>query len=399
VRPTLTCVEGVGMHRHSARLMRVGGGALVAAVIAPWLGGAVANASTGDLVSGDDRATAVAGNIHDGESGNICSQLGFADDIEVGGDSGDAVDSDGITFTNDGTYLNAVAVPDGKVIDAVVVKAGDFYNLYGAEVFATLPVNGMHGPLVGGAKNVPAISHWAACIGDAPPEVVEPTGTVTGDCENATIDVTAGSDATTFVFNQDGTETQDPIAAGGSDHVVLPWSGDSTVSVAVLGGEGVLDSATRDSESCDLTTPGASNPNVAFSNSCTSGIAVVLSNMDATAPATFTVTSNGASKSVKVNADSIRRLHFPVAEDTTATVTVTAKGLSKTTHAFAKDCTQVLGEKTVKTPKTPQVKGEQAQLPFTGLPAGLATALGGVLLAVGGALTLAGRRRTARHAE
>ena len=45
VRPTLTCVEGVGMHRHSARLKRLAGGALVATAIAPWLGGAVANAA------------------------------------------------------------------------------------------------------------------------------------------------------------------------------------------------------------------------------------------------------------------------------------------------------------------------------------------------------------------
>ena len=33
----------------------------------------------------------------------------------------------------------------------------------------------------------------------------------------------------------------------------MPWSGDSTVSVSVLNGEGVLDSQDRDTDTCDTT--------------------------------------------------------------------------------------------------------------------------------------------------
>src|SRR3954468_763944 len=189
VRPTLTCIEGVGMNRHSARLMRFAGGALVATAIAPWLGGTVAFAANQPLIPGDPRATAVPGNIHDDpeHAGTICEQLGFPTDTEVGADNAAGYDANDIRFDSDGTYLDAVSVPAGKVIDVVVVKAGDFYNRYDASVFATLPVTGRHGPLVGQAENVPTISHWAACIGDAPQESTPPSGTVTGDCDGVTV--------------------------------------------------------------------------------------------------------------------------------------------------------------------------------------------------------------------
>src|SRR3954447_22355999 len=399
-----TCIEGVGMNRHSARLMRVAGGALAATVIAPWLGG-VAFAANQPLVSGDPRATAVAGNIHDDpeHAGTICEQLGFPNDTEVGADNAAGYNADDIQFDSDGTYLDAVSVPAGEVVDVVVVKAGDCYNRYDAPVFVTLPVNDMHGPLVGNAENVPTISHWAACIGDAPEEPTPPSGTVTGDCDNATVDVAAGSEDTTFVIDHDGTTQQDAVSAQNGDHVVVPWSGDSTVSVSVLGGEAALDSATRDSATCDKVES-VTDPAVAFANACKTGISVTLTNMKVddttTDDVTFTVVSpSGKSKHVTVRADQIVKLNYPVKEDTTATVTVSAPGLSATSHSYKKNCTKVLGEKVVKTPKPPAVQGEQAQLPFTGMPAGMATIIAGLMLAVGGGLTVLGRRRSAGSAS
>jgi len=393
VRPTLTCSEGVGMNRHSARLARIAGGALVATAIAPWLGGGLAHAD--DLVSGDDRATAVSGTIHDGPDGTICQQLGFGSDLEVGGDNAAGFDADGVEFDSDGTFLDAIAVPEGKVIDVVVVKAGDFYNRYDAPNFVTLPVNDMHGPLVGNPpKNVPTISHWAACIGDAPEQPTPPSGTVTGHCDSATVDVSAGSEDTTFVIDHDGATQQDEVAAGESDQVVVPWSGDSTVTVSVLDGEGALDTADRNTAQCDnVEQEPVTNPAVSFANACKTGISVTLSNMNlddtTNDDVTFTVVSpSGKTKHVNVRADQIVKLVYPVAEDTTGTVTVSAPGLSATSHSFKKNCTNVLGEKVVKTPPP-------AVLPFTGssIPVRGSLYLGGLLIAVGVALSTTRRRR------
>jgi hypothetical protein len=228
------------------------------------------------------------------------------------------------------------------------------------------------------------------------PEVTPPTGTVTGDCDHAVVDVTAGSEDTTFVIDQDGTTQQDAVTAGDGDQVIVPWSGDSTVSVSVLDSEEPLDSATRDSATCDKAQS-VTDPAVAFGNSCANGISVTLTNMKVddttTDPVTFTVVGpNGGTKHVTVRADQIVKLTYKVKEDTTGTVTVSAPGLTKTTHSFAKNCTKVLGEKVVKTPK-PNVQGEQAQLPFTGMPAALVALIGGVMLAVGGGLSALGRKR------
>jgi uncharacterized repeat protein (TIGR01451 family) len=156
--------------------------------------------------------------------------------------------------------------------------------------------------------------------------------------------------------------------------------------------------ATNDTDTfpTDVDAPEqVTDPAVSFANACTSGITVTLTNMQVddttTDPVTFTVVSpSGKTKHVTVRADQIVRLSYKVREDTKATVTVTAPGLSKTTHSYAKNCTSVLGEKVVKTPK---VKGEKAQLPFTGMPAGLATIIAMLMLTAGAALSVVGRRR------
>jgi len=399
VRPTLTCLEGVGMSRHSARLMRAAGGLLVATAIAPWLGAgaAFAGASKPAPPPGDERAHSFSGNV------TTCGQVGLSNDTLIGGGTGDFT-ADGWDIKSDGTNLTVNAVAAGSQIDALVVKGGDGYNVYAAGVFTQLPVSGLHAPLVGNPpKNVPTISHWFACAGpgdqNPPPVFVAPSGTVTGDCDNATVDVAAGSDDATFVIDHDGAMQQDSVPAGAGDQVVIPWSGDSTVSVSVVGGEGTLDSATRDSETCDKVES-VTDPGVSFANACKTGISVTLTNMavddTTTGDVTFTVMSpSGKSKHVTVRADQIVRLAYKVKEDTTATVTVSAPGLSATSHSYAKDCTKVLGEKVVKTPKTPKppaVQGEQAELPLTGLPAGLATIVAGLMLAVGGGLSVLGRR-------
>src|SRR5947209_1820897 len=136
------------MNRHVSRFTRIAGGAMVVTAIAPWLGG-IASATVGTPTSGDPRATAYAGNIHDSESlGTACAQIGLPNDTEVGGDANDGYDAGGLTITNDGTYMDLTAVPDGQTVDAIIIKGGnDSYNVYGASNFtAGPPVNDMHGP-------------------------------------------------------------------------------------------------------------------------------------------------------------------------------------------------------------------------------------------------------------
>jgi len=382
--------------------MRIAGGALVATAISPWLGG-VAFAGNQALDPGDLRATAVPGNIHDDpeHAGTICEQLGFPTDTEVGADNAAGYDANDIRFDSDGTYLDAVSVPAGKVIDVVVVKAGDFYNRYDASVFATLPVNDMHGPLVGQAENVPTISHWAACIGDAPQESTPPSGTVTGDCDGVTVHMDGGTDGGSFSIDPAGTSDaiNEDVAGGATKDEQLDTDAAHPTVTLTIDGEVPGGTFTRPA-SCD-EVQSVTDPAVSFANACKAGISVTLTNMKVddttTDDVTFTVVSpSGKSKHVTVRADQIVRLSYPVKEDTTGTVTVSAPGLSATSHSFKKDCTTVLGVKVVKTPKTPKppaVQGEQAQLPFTGMPAGEATIIAGLMLAVGGGLSLLGRRR------
>jgi len=382
------------MNRHATRFMRLSGGLLVATAIAPWLGGAVAHASTGP-VSGDPRATAVAGNA------TTCADVGFPNDTKVGSDNSGGVDSDGWVVDSDGTNLTVSAIPDGQQIDVLVVKGGDNYNEYFNSVFATLPVSGLHAPLVGSEdQNVPTISHWFLCASPVQTETTPPTASITPGCDSVTVTFNAGSDAEEFTVNPAGTSGSDTVdvdANGSSQKSYDVTAANPTVTV-FDSDENQLATFTRES-SCD-EEQSVTNPAVSFKNACASGITVTLSNTQVddtlTSPVTFTITTpSGSTQHVTVNANQIVRRHYAVAEDTTGTVTVSAPGLTAVTHSFAKNCTQVLGEKTVKPPTN--VKGTKTvrQLPFTGLPTGWATLIAGSLLALGTGLMWAGRRRQA----
>ena len=400
MRPTLTCVEGVGMHRHSARLARYAGGALIAAVVSPWLGGGVALAGSAKPAppSGDDRATSFSGNV------TTCAQIGLPNDTLIGGGTG-SYTADGWDVQSDGTNLTVNSVADNMQIDALVVKGGDGYNVYAAGVFAQLPVSGLHAPLVGNPPTiVPTISHWFACTGPAdetpPPVTIAPSASISSTCDKATATLDAGSDDAEFVISPAGNEADQDVsvAAGGEQSVDVTWDADhATVTVFDKNSEDQLATLTRDNEACAPAPEPVTDPAVAFGNACATGISVTLTNMKVddttTDPVTFTVVGpNGGTKHVTVRADQIVKLTYKVKEDTTGTVTVSAPGLSKTTHSFAKNCTKVLGEKVVKTPK-PAVQGEKAQLPFTGMPAALVALVGAVMLAVGGGLSALGRKR------
>jgi hypothetical protein len=196
------------------------------------------------------------------------------------------------------------------------------------------------------------------------------------------------------------------IGAAGIGLVLGPW----LASAAAFADDGVADQPSATSSPSPSAAPrSATDPAVSFADDCVRGITVTLSNMSldntTTDPVTFNVmTPSGATRQVTVRADQLVRLAFAVKEDKTATVRVSAAGMSPRSHSYAKDCTHVLGEKFVHhapPAQTATTAGAGAvapaagpQLPFTGLPTGPAVALGGALIALGATLERAGRRRT-----
>jgi hypothetical protein len=367
---------------------------------------ALAGSSKAAPPPGDDRTGVQS------YSGNVttCAQIGMSDATQIGGGTG-SYTTGGWDIASDGTDLTVNAVADGQQIDALVVKGGDGYNIYDSSFFGSndLPVGDIHAPLVGSPpKNVPTISHWFACTGPAdsnpPPVTVDPSAAIDATCDQAVVTLDAGTGDAEFVISPAGNETDQDVnvAAAGEQPVTVTWdAAHPTITVFDKSSEAQLATATRDSEACPVQEP-VTDPAVSFANQCTSGISVTLTNMQVddstTDPVTFTVVSpSGKTRRVTVRADQIVKLAYKVKEDTTGTVTVSAPGLTKTTHSYAKNCTQVLGEKVVKTPKAPKpaVQGEQAQLPFTGMPTAMAALIGALMLAVGGGLAMLGRRREA----
>lgn len=229
------------------------------------------------------------------------------------------------------------------------------------------------------------------------------SATTTSTCSAASVHLDAGSTATDFTVTEPGGTHQVHVPANQTQDISYTPGAGVTVSVSANGT--VLSSATAPA---DCTTPGQAAPDASASNACVTGITVVLSNMNGTAPATFTVTApDGTTSTVPVNAGQLKKLAFAVGEDTTGVVTVSAPGLDKT-FTYAKNCTQVLGEKhTVKPPKTPtktppKVLGEHNVLPFTGFDAKGALFDAASLVALGAivcALALPRRRRFAPYQE
>ena len=392
--------------RRNGRIGRLFVASAVACVVAPIAGVAVAAAApTAAPTSGDPRATAYPGNLHDSGAANGCTQLGFAGDTEiaVGGSTGTS--SGGVTVTSDNTYLS-VSWPSGTQVDVVVVKGGPAYNVYPSTAFASSPTTGLHAPMVGvNQDNVPTISHWFLCLGDPsqqPPTITVPTtGDVTGNCSQATVTIDAGSSDADVSINPSGVDAAHDVSVpAGTESVVHIDinAAHPTVTATDKSTSTQLGTFTRSSTSCGTSQQGAIDPKVSFGTSCAHGIQVVLSNIklddSTTDPVTFTiVTPAGATEHVTVAADHIVKRYYKVAEDTTGVVTVSAPGLSTTSKSYAKNCTHVLGEKVV---RKPAVLGEKvSRLPFTGLPTWELVGVAMALFLTGAACTRAGRRRPA----
>jgi hypothetical protein len=124
----------------------------------------------------DPRATFHSGNA------TTCSDVSFGSDTQVGSDNGNGSDNNvaGVVKANAGSInpgqgqeLDVSITGANVVIDAVVVKGGDGYNVYTNQAFLppTLPPDqhyispftGGGGDWGGGGGNIPDISHWFIC--------------------------------------------------------------------------------------------------------------------------------------------------------------------------------------------------------------------------------------------
>ena len=405
------------MNRLARRCARIAGGTLIAAVVTPWLGSAVAQAS--DPATDSDCSTQPA-SVPSGYSCLILDEPSGQDPALWGEtwylrdaanhlhlqifpvDALDQGDSVQVCARDTAPYD---PVNNGQV-DKCAGNAPDRVYV-GSGLQLDLDLTGYVDP----AKTAYFVVHvnqggattTSQGAGDVPtpPETTPASAGVTGNCTTAFVHLDGGTDGATFDVDPAGTSssTSIPVAGGATDDEQYAVDADHpTVTVSI---DGVQQGTFTRDAACDTQSQSVTDPAVSFSNACTTGISVTLTNMrlddTTTDPVTFTVVApDGSSQDVTVRADQIVKVSFPVKEDTTGTVTVTAPGLAKTTHSYAKNCTKVLGEKVVRTPKTPkdpQVLGEKAQLPMTGMPTGLGSLVGATMLAAGSALLLLGRRR------
>ena len=112
--------------------------------------------------SQDPRATPSGGNV------TTCAAVGFGSDTQMGSSSDSNASDSNVSGTVDGTgeYLQDVVITGSNVvIDAIVVKGGDNYNVYSDSTYLppklAVPQNYDSPPNGGG--NIPTISHWFVC--------------------------------------------------------------------------------------------------------------------------------------------------------------------------------------------------------------------------------------------
>lgn len=323
--------------------------------------------------------------------------------------------TDGITATlsntaGTGPAVFSVTSNGGSAISKTVAA--------GATDTATAPLQGNAASMTVSASGLAPVTHTydASVCNTGSTPTAHPAASIAGDCTShviVTLDNSTGTADVTFTVVDGSTSTQYNVPAGGKTTLDLgSTTGSRTVTVSAPGMTGVTKTlscpATHPSGGTQGGTTGggstgpqhAINPTVSFATACKSGITATFTNMkldDTTMdPVTFTVTTpSGGSDSVTVAADQIVKRSYPVKEDTTGTLTVSAPGMAKQSKSYAKNCTSVLGEKVTKRPKKPVVQGEKAtRLPFTGVPAGQLALEALALVCAGCVLTYAGRRST-----
>jgi hypothetical protein len=131
------------------------------------------------------------------------------------------------------------------VIDVIVVKGADGYNIYEAD---DAPFTDLRAPTNNGGQ-IPAISHWFICFHTEeqppPPETSPNPGASMVQCSGAggqngvvvTLTNTGGTAAAAFTVTRNGVTVASPsVPAGGSTQVVVAQTEDEPVTVAATSG-------------------------------------------------------------------------------------------------------------------------------------------------------------------
>jgi hypothetical protein len=118
---------------------------------------AIAGPASADSPS-DPRAQFFSGNA------TTCADIGLGSSTETTGDAN--VQATVSAHQPEGEELNVVLGPN-VIIDGILVKGGNGYNVYSSAV------PGMISPLNGGG-NIPAISHFVICYHLGPPTTTPP---------------------------------------------------------------------------------------------------------------------------------------------------------------------------------------------------------------------------------
>jgi hypothetical protein len=166
-----------------------------------------------DPVSGDDRATAHAGNVVAADCGKQ-----FSGSHDVTAD---------LTATDDGTYIDITAVADGVDVVGVIVKGGPAYNKYAVADLGDLPWLDLHSPL--NASGGPAgISHWFACGVDS--ETTTTTTTTDSTTTTETTTTTDSSSSSTTTTTGSGSESSSAAVTTTTSVDVAPAAQDDDLA-------------------------------------------------------------------------------------------------------------------------------------------------------------------------
>ena len=317
--------------------------------------------------------------------------------IHVKNDGGKAGAVDVVDAVPANTTYQANSADNGGVFaagsvtwSAVALNAGDSIDLTFKVTVNAAAANGTvitnSATVNGNRTNV--VNHTVVVVPPPPPPPNETPATVafTTTCTGIdTVFTTASLHTTVFTVTTplgatdtvNGSDSRSYDADAGHAHLSVLFDG--------------LTQSFDWTEPAGCQQPGQADPQVSEANHCKSGMNLTLSNMNGTADTTFTVTDpDGNTQQVAVRAGQLKKLSFDVTEDTTGTLSVSAPGLANQNFTYDKNCATVLG---VKHTRKPVVKGEHAQLPFTGFDTRRYLLDGAALFFLGAVLCMLGARR------
>jgi hypothetical protein len=155
----------------------------------------------------DPRATTVPGDNATTCLPDAQDDVSFAGSTQVGATGGGDAGDGNVSGVSDGQFLDVTILNPLVVIDAIIVKAGNAYNVYGPE---DAPFSDLRAPLTNGGQ-LPEISHWFICY-----HLSQSNGGTTTTTTTATTATTAttGSPTTTAPAEVLGRQITSPSSAG-----------------------------------------------------------------------------------------------------------------------------------------------------------------------------------------